>query len=91
MLLVRRTLSRNGTVVIGRTGTAPASVTLIADQRHPAVIADAVVTAGLTADRRKAAANRLGGELPNHTMRRQPVDGVVSRAVLVGTDDFAVN
>ena len=91
MLFFRRALNRDGPVIVRWAGAAPAPVALVTDQRHPAVIADAVVAAGLTADRRKAAADRFGGELPHHTMGRQPVDGVVSRAVLVGTDDFAVN
>ena len=78
-------------MVVRRAGAAPAPVALIADQRHPAVIADAVVAAGLPADRRKAAANRLGGELPDHAVRRQPVDGMITRTVSIWADDFAVN
>ena len=91
MLLVRCALNRDGTMVVRRAGAAPAPVALIADQRHPSVIADAVVAAGLTADRRKAAANRLGGELPNYTVRRDTVHAMISRAVSVWADDLAVN
>ena len=91
MLLVRCALNRNSAVVIGGAGAAPAPVALIADQRHPAVIADAVVAAGLPADRRKAAANRLGRELADYAVWRQPVDGMITGAVSIWADDFAVN
>lgn len=72
------TLDGDGSLVIGGTGRAPATVLLFHAEGNPTVLADAVVTACLPGRTGETAADALAGELTHYAMWRDAVNAVGS-------------
>ena len=76
--IVAGALNGNGSLVILPAGRTPATVLLLDTKRHSAVLADAVVTACLTARADEAPADAFRTQLTNNTVGRDAVDAVRS-------------
>ena len=65
-------------LVVLPAGRTPGTVLFFDTKRHTTVIANSVVTAGLTVRADEAAADALGGKLTDDAMRSNSVDAVGS-------------
>lgn len=83
---IRRHLDGNGAIVVVCVGAAPGTVLLLDVHTDLAVLADAVVAAGLSGARSEHAAEALDGHLSYDTMNGHPGNSILPGAALIGAD-----
>ena len=78
--------NRDGTLVVGVAGGAPAAVFLFHVHADPAIHSNAVIAGSLPGCRREDTAERFHGALADHTVWRDPVNAVGALPGVVRTE-----
>src|SRR5699024_5904602 len=79
-------LDGDSPLVVGAAGRTPGAVLLLHAKGDLPVFPDAIVTAGLSGRAGKASADALRRQLANHTVWRDPVNGMRPLPGVVGAE-----
>ena len=76
MIQIAGALNSDSPLVIGAAGRTPGAVLLLHAKCNLPILSDAIIAAGLSGRAGKASADALRRQLANHTVGRDPVNGM---------------
>ena len=85
MIQIAGTLDSNSPLVVGAAGRTPRAILLLHAKCNLPILSDTIITAGLSGGTGKTSADALRCQLTDHTVGRDPVNGMCPLTGMIGT------